>query len=690
MRGARTFALALLLAPGAVAAQRPTTPPAPGPVRPAAFPPFQEAVLPNGMRLVLVEDRRQPVVSVSLAFPAGNVYDPAGKEGVADLTATLLTKGAGNRTADQIAAAIEGVGGSLNAGAGADFLTVYTTVLTPNVPLAFELLGDVVRRPTFPQSEVDLAKTQALSGLQLELSQPGAIASRVFARELYGRHPYARRTSSNALRAIERADLVAFQRSRLRPAGALLVIAGDMNLAEARRAAVTAFGSWTGSAPAPIVFPAPPARTKPEIVLVHRPGSVQSNILVGNTTFSPSDPRYYPSVVANRVLGGGAASRLFTILREQKSWTYGSFSGYSRPRGIGAFQASAEVRNEVTDSALVELLSQVRRMGSEAVPAAELEAAKNALVGSFPLTIQTPGQVASSVANAKLLGLPSDYLSTYRLRLAAVTATQLQGAARATMRPEQALIVVVGDAAQIHDKLKKIATVRVVDVEGNPMSAADLAPATAGALDLDFARLVPRTDSFTVMVQGQPFGFMRSTLEKTATGWKLTEETRIGSLLSQHTETTFGADAAPAAVKQSGKVQGQDTKIDVTYAGGRARGSAATPGPTGITPVTIDTVVPAGVIDENMMAALLPAMRWSPTAKFTLNIFSSGRGRLTPTTLAVKGTESMTVPAGTFDVYRVEVSGSEQPVTLFVTTAPPHRLVKLAPAGAPVELVLAK
>ena len=696
------FAAALAAAAGAVLPAAalaqggqpfPTRPPAAAPVKPAQFPPFQETTLANGMRVVLVENHRHPVLSLSLSFAAGNAFEPAGKEGLSDMVAGLLTKGAGKRSADEISAAIEGVGGTIESSSGPDFLTLRTGVLSADAPLAFEILGDAAARPTFPEKEVELLRTQTLSGLQLELSQPASLASRFFARELYGKNPYARRPTPTTVQGLTRADLLAFQKSRLRPGGALLVVAGDITMADVKRLAAPAFAGWTGAAPTTLASVAPPPRAKREIVLVHRPGSVQSNIVIGNTTFGPSDPRFYASTVANKVLGGGADSRLFLILREQKSWTYGAYSALNRPRGVGAFQATAEVRTEVTDSALVEMLTQLRRLGTEPVPAAELEAAKGALVGSFPLTIETADQVAGAVTRAKLLGLPADYLQTYRPRLAAITPVQLQQAARTTIRPDRALIVVVGDGSKVYDGLAKIAPVRVVSVDGTPIAASELRPsASAGAarLDLDVAKLVARRDSFAVMVQGNALGFQRLALEKTAAGFRYTSELQIAAAVRQSSEITFSDRLDMQALHVTGTVQGQAIKTDVAIAGGRATGSAMAPSAQGIKTTAVDVAVPAGAVSDLALGALLPALKWSPSAKFGVNLFSASKNSVVPGTLAVTATEKVTVPAGTFDVYRAELTGGDQPMTMYVTTAAPTRMVRIAIVGTPVEVVLVK
>jgi zinc protease len=667
----------------------PKTPPPAGPLTPAPFPPFQEAVLPNGLRLLVVTSRKQPVVSVSLNFSAGSSFDPNGKEGLASMTAGLLTKGAGKRAAEEVAEAIEGAGGTLNAGAGADFLSIGATVLTTSLPLAFELIGDAVVGPAFSEKELELLRTQSLSALQVQLTQPEAIADRIFRRAVYGGHPYARSELPASLKAITRADLVAFHRLRLRPGGALLVVAGDVTLAETRRLALRAFQGWTGAAAAVAPFRAPPVRSNAELILVHRPGSVQSNLVVGNLTYLATDPRTYAATVANQVLGGGASSRLFMTLREQKSWTYGAYSGYARRRGIGSFSATTEVRTEVTDSALRELLSQLERIGAEAVPLTELDASKGAITGRYPLSIESADEVASAVANARLYGLPADYVQTYRVRIGAVTAAEAQAVAKATIRPRAAAIVVVGDGAKIYDRIKEFAPVTIVDPEGKPLTTADLSP-KAARLDLDLSALASRRDSFSVLFNGTEAGWMRGVFDKTADGFRYIEDTRLGGGFVVQT-TTLEIDPAGAmkSIRQVGKVQGQDAAIDVVYSGGRAKGTSSSPDPQSgqIKKLTIDTVLTDGTLDDNAVQALIPAIKWQPDGKWTFNVLSAGQGEIKPWTIAVSGVEPVTIGGKPVEAYKAELSGPAAPLTLWVSTAKPHSLLKIAIVGQPLEFV---
>lgn len=672
----------------------PSKPPAPAPLAPVRFPPFAESTLPNGMRLLVVESHAQPVLSVTLSFPAGDVTDPAGKEGLATLAAQVLTKGAGARTGDQISSAIEGVGGSLSATSGDDFFTAGFDVLRDHAELAFSLLADVVRRPTFPADEVDLARTQAISGLRLDLSQPSAIAARTFAHEIYGNNPYGRHATEASYGAITRADVTGFAAAHLRPSGALLVMAGDVTPAQARAFALKAFGDWRG-VPAPArPMPPPPVKSRTEIVLVHRPGSVQSNIVLGNTTYPPTDSGYYAARVATQALGGGADSRLFLILREQKSWTYGSYAALDRHRGVGDWQATFEGRTEVTDSALREMLHQVDRMRTEPLADSELANTKGFLIGSFPLSIQTPGQIAGAVANAKLLGLGNDYVQRYRDRLAAVSAARAMAAAARTYHRRGLTIVVVGDATQLYDKLLAIAPVRLLNVDGKPITPADLHP-TASTLHFDPSQIVSRSDSFQFVVQGKPLGTQLSSIRRSADSLVYQETLTLPmGLGSQQTTVVFDPiTLSVRQVDQTGTVRGQASAIHLTYGGGRAKGTASIPQPPPATAprsITIDTAVSATTYDDNALRVLMPALPLAVGASFNIQTFSAGDGATRLITLKVAAQDTIAVPAGTFPAYRVEMSGGSQDVVFHVSVAAPRRVLKIEPVGTPVSIELVK
>lgn len=670
----------------------PAKPPAPAPLAPVRFPAFQEARLPNGLNLIVIENHEQPTVSVTLSFRAGSTTDPAGKEGLAELAAELLTKGTQSRTAEQIAASIEGVGGTLTAGASQDFLTLSASSLTDHLALAFQLLGDVTLHTTIPATELELARTRYLSNLSLNMSTPAFLADRFFDQEIYGAHPYGRSPTEASYKAVTRDDVVKFVADRLRPSGALMVVAGDVSMAQVRQLLTTHLAGWQGTPPPIAAAGATPAKAGTDILLVNRPGSVQSNIIIGNTSFLPGDTNYYASRVVTQVLGGGSDARLFMILREQKSWTYGAYASLNRPRDMGYWQATAEVRTEVTDSALAEMLKQIDRIRTEAIPDSELNATKGFLVGVFPLTIETPGQVANQVATVRLLGLPRDYLQTYRDRLAGVTAARARAAAAQLYRRSALTIVVVGDAAKLHEKLMAIAPVRMVSVEGKALTHDDLTP-RAGPLTLDRAQIVSRTDSFRVVINGNPLGTQVATLRATGDSVVYTEQLAIpAAAVTQNTRVVFHpADLTPVSVEQVGTVQGQPNEIHLAYGNGRVKGNAKLPQQSG-TPreVAIDTTVGPATYDDNSLTTIIPALALAPGKTFPINVLTSGDGSTRVFTAQVGDSLDVTVPAGTFKAYRVEVTGGQAPFVFYVSTTTPRRLVKIEVVGAPFVFELVK
>jgi predicted Zn-dependent peptidase len=681
--------LALAGAAAPVQAQYPIDPPAPMPLAKLGFPPFREARMGNGLEIVLVANHRLPIVSLQLSIPTGSVHDPAGKRGVAEMVSDLITKGTATRSADEIAAAIEGVGGSLSASVGDDFFTLSSTVLTDGSELAFELMGDVLLNAAFPESEVELTRRRLLSALEVERSSPEALADRYFAAALYGQHPYGLRQSTASLEAITPADIRAFAATNLRPDGALLVVAGDITLEQVRQLVDRHLGAWRGKVPARS-YGSPPLPKPSEILLVHRPGSEQANIVVGNLGLRPGANEYYAATVANKVLGGGADSRLFLILREQKGWTYGAYSQLVRLYDVGSFEATAEVRTAVADSALTEMLTQLKRIRTNAVPDSELVSAKGYLTGVFPLTIETPQQIASQVASQKRLGLGNDYLERYRDRIAAVTAPQVQAAAAAVIRPDSAVVVVVGDGAALYERLRAILPVRIVDTDGKPL-APDALAAPAAAATFDAAQLTPRRDSLQVMIQGNPMG--AQTLEVTTEGDAIVvvERTTIPLMgMTQETRMVLdGGTLALRSVDQTGQVGPQAAETHLVVADGRITGRAQTPQPGGQAKVTdVDTVFAAGTLESNQLSAVVPALPLADGAAFTLNVLSGSDASLKPYQLRVQAGAPVTVPAGTFEVFKVSLTGGPVPLVLYVTQATPRRTVRIEVVGQPFVLEL--
>ncbi len=679
---------ALLLALAApLAAQFPAEPPPPGPIATFVLPATREVVLPNGLRLVVVEQPRQPVLSVTLMTPAGSAFDPPDKEGTSDLLARLLTRGAGGRTAAQFAAAIEAIGGSLGAVSDPDALSIQADVLSPHAGTTLDLIADIVLRPALDTAELRVAQEVILATLTTEPGDGGALAGRVFLVGAYRQHPYARRPLPASVARITRADLESYRVARMRPAGSVLVLAGNITLAEAQRLVTKAFGGWKGLRPAPLgaIVPTPVA---PTIYLVHRGGAQTAHIMVGNTTFAGTDTAYYAAAVLSRILGDGGASRLNRALNLQRGWSLSTGSAFQRTAGLGLFQASAEVPTHVADSTLREVLSQLGRLRTELVPARELERAREGLSGGFPLRLQTMSQLAAAVAQARTFGVPATYIPTYRARIDRVSAATVRSLARRVFDPARLTIVVAGDASRLYPVLKGLGTVRLFAPNGRPLTEQDITP-TPGTLTFEVHRLAPRIDSLVIMAQGQPVGIQVAEIARGGDSLVYTERTTLGPQLNQSTRLVFDSTGRMRRLDQTGKVRGQDTRIGLSYGGGRVKGQAQVLDSLGRPrTITVDTAVTATIVDDNALVALLPTLPWALNTRWIIPVFGSGENRVRDVRLTVADIEQVRTPAGDFEAYRADLDGASQSASFYVTTQAPHRLVRVSLTGSPIEFLV--
>ena len=681
---------ALLLSVPAVAAlqAQKTTPPAPLPERPLAFPAHEEFTLDNGLRVVVLSYGSQPVMSARLYLPGGRAVEPPELAGLASLAATVLTKGTAARSAQEISAEIEGVGGSLSASAGQDFLTISATTLTEHVSTAFELLEDVVVNATFPEEEVELARRQSLSTLQAELGQPQTIASRRFASVVYGEdHPYGVRATPETVQALTREDLEAFRDRTLHPRGAMLVVAGQVDREEVESLVRGHFESWTGNgAPLPELRE-PTDREETTIYLVHRPGSSQSVVSLGHLGIEPDNPDYFALQVMNRVLGGGADARLFQILREERGWTYGAYSQFSRPAHRGHFVAQAEVRPEVTDSTVVEILDQMRRIREEPVPEEELDGAKSFLAGSFPLRLETADQVAGQLASTLLLGLPLEHLTEYPERIREITTEDVRTAAREHTDPDRAAVIVVGDGVDLAERLEAVAPVEFFDLEGAPLTREEVLADADVPTSWDAARLEAGERRYEIYVEGNPMGAADYTLEREGGDW--VSSVLISSMgSSQETHLRFSAeDFTPREVRQE-MLQGPlQTSAELVVEEGRLLGTVELPEELGGLR-EYDQQLRPGTLFPGMEEYALAVADLTEETELVIPYLDLTRGEMVRLEASVAGEAEITVPAGTFETWRVEVSGGDTPLTLFLRKSPPHLLIRQEFAGQPVQFDL--
>lgn len=677
--------LASLTATPLIAQQPAVEPPAPTAIQPSLLPVTQDALLPNGVKLVVLSLPRQPVLAVTLSVPAGSAFDPENHEGTADLLAGLLTRGAGTRSAAAVASAIETVGGSLSAAAGPDALTMQVDVLSDQAPFAFGLLADAALQPTLPADELETLRARSIASLESGLADPASLGGRVFLLGSYRGHPYGRQPTPGSVRAITRADLVSFHRARFRPGGALLVVVGNITLPEARRLALASFGRWKGLRPAPLPAVMPGATTR-RILLVHQGGAQDAQLLIGTATTAGADSAYYAAAVLNRILGEGRSHRLSRALGRDHLWATSVSSAFLRTARLGVFRVTAQVPAEAADSAIRETLAQFALLRTELVPIKELERARDAVTGTFALRLQTASQLASAITEARLLGLPPAYLTGFRLKATTIGAGQIRAQARRTLGEDGLTIVVVGDAARLYRPLAAIAPVQIYASDGRSLTPEEIEPRSV-ALAYDLGQLPLRPDSLVIVAQGQPIGMQITQVRRGGDSVVYTERSTIGNALAQTTTVVFDSGGRMRRLNQVGRVRGQDTRIVLDYTGGKVKGTALVVGRTGPHTLTVDTVVSGVLVDDNAVQALVPALPLALNTRWTFDVFASGENLVRPMSLTVADLVSVTVPAGTFETFRVDLDGAPQRVSYFVTRQPPHRIVRLTIANTPVEFL---
>jgi len=326
------------------------------------------------------------------------------------------------------------------------------------------------------------------------------------------------------------------------------------------------------------------------------------------------------------------------------------------------------------------------------IPDSELAATKGFLVGTFPLTIETPSQIATQVASVKLRGLSDDYLRLYRDRLAAVTALQARAAAARLYRRGALTIVVVGDGAKLYDRLHGIAPLRMVDLDGKEVTLTDLSP-PATPITLDTAQLGSRTDSSQVLMQGKPLGFTVADIRHSGDSVVYAERSNLGGgAFEQQTTVVFSArDASARRLDQVMTRQGTKVEAHLIYAGGRVNGKSLVPQPDGsVQQFPVDTAVPPGIVDENVAPFVGSSLVLAPGGTLKLTVFTPSEVATKVLTFKVGQPESVVVPAGTFQAYRVDVTGSKFPFVLYVSVDSPHRVVKQEFVGQPVVIELVK
>ncbi|MFQ5537723.1 MAG: M16 family metallopeptidase [Gemmatimonadota bacterium] len=446
------------------------TPPAPGPIRPFEFPAVEKIPLENGLDLRVVRAANLPMVHVNLFMRAGEDGLLPERAGLAVLAGDALEGGTRRRSGTELAEALEGIGARLSVSTGWEGTSVSLSCLADRLEKGMELLAEAVLEPAFPEKEVRRAREQQLARIRQRSMDPASLASEAAARVIFAPDvPYARPRigSRESVEGLTRDHLRGYADACWRPGRGGLVVAGDVDAGEVETLVRTTLGGWSGAPSCSGDFQVRAAEAKSRMVLVDRPGSVQSEIRVGHVGAARTDPDVDVLRVVNTLFGGSFTSRLNLNLRERHGFTYGVRSRFALRSRPGPFIISTAVGTDVSGAAVGEILAELEALADAGPVEEEVTAARDYLAGVFPLRLETVGQLAARVAELIVYGLPDDEYSTYRDRIRAVSTDAAARTARRRFRPRDARVVVVGDAETVRSQLEDLG-LGEVEVE-NPL-----------------------------------------------------------------------------------------------------------------------------------------------------------------------------------------------------------------------------
>jgi len=450
--------------------------PRPLPSRDLKFPQYQTRTLANGLSVVVVPHHEQPMVSMRLLVRAGGAQDPPGKYGAAAMVAALVDQGTTTRTAQQVADTIDFAGGGLTTGAARDLSFANVTVMADSLDLGVGLLADVVRRPAFAAEELDRQRTQAVSALRVNYQDPEYVADVVFDRLVFGAHPYGFPTAGtpSSVEALTRDDLVQFHGRYYAPNNCILAIVGDVTVEQAMAAVNSAFGDWSRREipPEPAVTPPKPAR---RVVVLDKPDAVQTEIRMGHVGIRRKAKDFLAVDVAIRILGGEGANRVYRVLRHERGLTYAASVDSDTLKNSGVVVARTSTKPETTAEVVRVMVDEFWRLRLERVSDEELSAVKSYVAGHFPLTVETPNDIASQVLEVLFYELPPEELQTFRRRVEEVSVDDVERVALGYLQPGSLSVVLVGDASRFVGQLKRagIGRVEVVRLSDLDVTAAD-------------------------------------------------------------------------------------------------------------------------------------------------------------------------------------------------------------------------
>jgi zinc protease len=470
---------ALLLMLGALASAQENleTPPPVGEPRMLTLPEPVETTLANGLRVIVVERPGLPLLSAQLVVKSGGEVDPADGAGAMEMLAKLLMRGAGKRSAPQLAQAIEALGGSIETGAGWDATTAKLTAMTTQAGPALRILSDVVRRPVLAVPEVERLRVETLDELRVKMEEPGVLAKAAAARVIFGDGPYGHLLGGTpkSVARISRTQIAKLHTTYFRPDNAVLIFVGRITATQGQEWAAEFFGDWKKpGAPLP-AGPASEPPAQPRVVIIDMPNAGQAAVVVGKAAVARKAADYFPGLVASSVLGGGYSARLNAEIRVKRGLTYGASSDLGARRSGGAFIAAAQTKNSAGPEVATLMRAELDRLGAEPVAADELAPRTSTLTGAFDRAMETNDGFAGKLASLAVLDLPLGTLSTFTSDVYAVKAGEVQKFAREHLRGATTSVLIAGHAESFRATL------------GEAFKNAEIIPQRA--LDLDAVSL---------------------------------------------------------------------------------------------------------------------------------------------------------------------------------------------------------
>lgn len=423
------------------------------------LPAYKKIALKNGLTVLLMEQHEVPIVSFSFMVKTGAIADPEGKDGLASLTAGLLRKGTKTRTADQVAADLDFIGGEFDADAAADYTSGSAEFLKKDLNTGLNLLADVLLNPTFPEAEVTKMLAQRIDGIKADKDEARGVIGSYYRAYLYGKHPYGRPTEGDetSLTRIQRDDVAKFFETYYVPGNTLLAVAGDFSAPEMEKMLTARFGTWKAHAVPPTALPEPASFHGKKLLLVDKPDSTQTFYQIGNLGITRNNPDRVQIEVVNTLFGGRFTSLLNSELRINSGLTYGARSSFDRRRVPGPFTIASFTKNKTTEQALDLTLDVLRRLHEKGFTDEELKSAKEYIKGQFPPRIETSDQLARLMAQLEFYGLDKTEIDGYYARIDGMTMADSKRIIQQYFPADDLVFVLIGKAGEIRTVVKKYA-----------------------------------------------------------------------------------------------------------------------------------------------------------------------------------------------------------------------------------------